>query len=141
MRLVFKQYGFLDSLRLGFDKTIEYIDLTFVTLKKLLTLNLSIKTLGGPVMIAQMSGKAAAAGLSSFLSLLAMISISLGILNLLPIPILDGGLLLFLAIEAIRKKPLSQKVMAVSQNIGAAVLISLIVVVSYNDIMRMFFSK
>jgi regulator of sigma E protease len=70
-----------------------------------------------------------------------MISISLGILNLLPIPILDGGLLLFLAIEAVRKKPLSQKVMAVSQNIGAAVLISLIVVVSYNDVMRMFFSK
>ena len=141
MRLVFKKYGFLDSLRLGFNKTIEYIDLTFVTLRKLLTLNLSIKTLGGPVMIAQMSGKAAAAGLSSFLSLLAMISISLGILNLLPIPILDGGLLLFLLIEAIRKKPLSQKVMEVSQNIGAAVLISLIVVVSYNDIMRMFFSK
>jgi regulator of sigma E protease len=141
MRLVFKQYGFMDSLRLGFNKTIEYIDLTFVTLRKLLTLNLSIKTLGGPVMIAQMSGKAAAAGLSSFLSLLAMISISLGILNLLPIPVLDGGLLLFLAIEAIRKKPLSQKVMEMSQNIGAAVLISLIVVVSYNDIMRMFFSK
>jgi regulator of sigma E protease len=141
MRLVFKQYGFLESLRLGFNKTIEYIDLTFITLKKLLTLNLSIKTLGGPVMIAQMSGKAAAAGLSSFLSLLAMISISLGILNLLPIPVLDGGMLLFLAIEAIRKKPLSQKVMEVSQNIGAAVLISLIVVVSYNDVMRMFFSK
>jgi len=141
MRLVFKQYGFLDSLRLGFNKTIEYIDLTFVTLKKLLTLNLSIKTLGGPVMIAQMSGKAAAAGLSSFLSLLAMISISLGILNLLPIPILDGGLLLFLAIEAIRRKPLSRTIMETSQNIGAAVLISLIVVVSYNDVMRMFFSK
>jgi regulator of sigma E protease len=141
MKLVFKQYGFLDSLRLGFDKTIEYIDLTFVTLKKLVTLNLSIKTLGGPVMIAQMSGKAAAAGLSSFLSLLAMISISLGVLNLLPIPVLDGGLLLFLAIEAIRKKPLSQKVMETAQNIGAVVLISLIVVVSYNDIMRMFFTK
>ncbi len=141
VRLIFKQYGFLDSVRLGFNKTIEYIDLTFLTLKKLLTLDLSIKTLGGPVMIAQMSGKAAAAGLSSFLSLLAMISISLGILNLLPIPVLDGGLLLFLAIEAIRKKPLSQQVMAVSQNIGAAVLISLIVVVSYNDVVRMFFSK
>ena len=96
MQLVFKKYGFLESLRLGFDKTIESIDLTFITLKKLLTLNLSIKTLGGPVMIAQMSGQAAAAGLSSFLSLLAMISISLGILNLLPIPVLDGGLILFL---------------------------------------------
>ncbi len=140
-RLVFKKYGFLDSLQLGFDKTIESIDLTFITLKKLVTFGLSIKTLGGPVMIAQMSGQAASAGLSAFLSLLAMISISLGILNLLPIPILDGGLILFLVIEAIRKKPVSRKVMEVSQSIGAAVLITLIAVVSYNDIMRMFFSK
>jgi len=141
MHLVFKKYGFIESLRMGFDKTIESIDLTIITLTKLVTFNLSIKTLGGPVMIAQMSGQAAAAGLSVFLSLLAMISISLGILNLLPIPILDGGLILFLVIEAIRKKPVSRKVMEVSQSIGAAILITLIAVVSYNDIMRMFFSK
>ena len=141
LRLVFKKHGFLESLRLGFDKTIESVDLTFITLKKLLTFNLSIKTLGGPVMIAQMSGQAAAAGLSAFLSLLAIISISLGILNLLPIPVLDGGLILFLIIEAIRKKPLSRRTMEISQSIGAAVLITLIAVVSYNDIMRMFFSR
>jgi regulator of sigma E protease len=141
MRLVFKKHGFFESLQLGFDKTIESVDLTFITLKKLITFNLSIKTLGGPVMIAQMSGQAAAAGLSAFLSLLAMISISLGVLNLLPIPVLDGGMILFLMIEAVRKKPLSRKVMEVSQSIGAGLLITLIVVVSYNDVMRMFFSK
>jgi regulator of sigma E protease len=141
MRLVFTKHGFFESVRLGFDKTIESVDLTFITLKKLITFNLSIKTLGGPVMIAQMSGQAAAAGLSAFLSLLAMISISLGVLNLLPIPVLDGGMILFLMIEAVRKKPLSRKVMEVSQSIGAGLLITLIVVVSYNDIMRMFFSK
>jgi regulator of sigma E protease len=140
-RLVFKKYGFVEAVELGFNKTIESIDLTIITLKKLLTFGLSIKTLGGPVMIAQMSGQAAAAGLSTFLSLLAMISISLGILNLLPIPILDGGLILFLLIEAVRKKPVSRKVMEVSQSIGAAILITLIAVVSYNDVMRMFFSK
>jgi regulator of sigma E protease len=140
-RLEFKKYGFVESLRLGFDKTVESVDLTFITLKKLVTFNLSIKTLGGPVMIAQMSGQAATAGLSAFLSLLAMISISLGILNLLPIPVLDGGMILFLVIEAIRKKPLSRKVMEVSQSIGAGLLITLIAVVSYNDIMRMFFNK
>ena len=67
--------------------------------------------------------------------------ISLGVLNLLPIPVLDGGMILFLMIEAVRKKPLSRKVMEVSQSIGAGLLITLIVVVSYNDIMRMFFSK
>ena len=119
--LIFKRYGFADALRLGFDKTLESIDLTFITLRKLVTFGLSIKTLGGPVMIAQMSGQAASAGLSSFLSLLAMISISLGILNLLPIPVLDGGLILFLVIEAVRKKPVSRKVMEVAQSIGAAV--------------------
>ncbi len=141
MRLVFQRHGLFESVRLGFDKTIEFVDLTFLTLRKLLTFNLSIKTLGGPVMIAQMSGQAAEAGISTFLSLLAMISISLGILNLLPIPILDGGLILFLIIEAIRKKPLSRRTMEISQSIGAAVLITLIAVVSYNDVMRMFFSK
>ena len=126
---------------MGFDKTIESVDLTFITLKKLITFDLSIKTLGGPVMIAQMSGQAAAAGLSAFLSLLAMISISLGVLNLLPIPVLDGGMILFLVIEAIRKKPLSRKVMEVSQSIGAGLLITLIAVVSYNDVVRMFFQQ
>ncbi len=141
MKLVFKKYGFFESVRLGFDKTIEFVDLTFITLRKLLTFNLSIKTLGGPVMIAQMSGQAAEAGLSTFLSLLAMISISLGILNLLPIPILDGGLILFLLIEAIRKKPLSRRTTEIAQSIGAAALITLIAVVSYNDVMRLFFSR
>ena len=141
VRLDFKKYGFLESLQLGFSKTLEIADLTFITLKKLFSFAISIKTLGGPVMIAQMSGQAAAAGLSAFIALMATISLSLGMLNLLPIPVLDGGLLLFLAIEAVRKKPLSQKVMEVSQSIGAALLISLIAVVSYNDVVRLFFSK
>ena len=141
VRLVFKRYGFFEAVGKGFVKTVETADLTLVTLKKLVTFKLSIKTLGGPVMIAQMSGQAAAAGLSAFVALMATISLSLGILNLLPIPVLDGGLLVFLAIEAVRRKPLSQKVMGVAQNIGAAVLITLIAVVSYNDVMRLFFSK
>ena len=137
VRLVFKRYGFIESLSLGFSKTIESLDFTFITLKKLFSFKLSIKSMGGPVMIAKMSGQAAESGLSAFIYFLAMISISLGVLNLLPIPILDGGLLLFLAIEAIRKKPLSRTVMETSQSIGAAVLITLIAVVSFNDIMRL----
>jgi regulator of sigma E protease len=140
-RLEDRKFGFLAAVKLGFQKTIEIVDLTFITLKKLLTFGLSIKTLGGPVMIAQLSGQAAAMGLSAFLGLLAMVSISLGILNLLPIPVLDGGMILFLVIEAIRKKPLSRRTMEIAQSIGAAVLITLIAVVSYNDVMRAFFSK
>lgn len=141
VRLVFKRYGFRDAISMGFTKTIETADLTLVTLRKLITFKLSIKTLGGPVMIAQMSGQAAAAGLSAFVALMATISLSLGILNLLPIPVLDGGLLVFLLIEALRGKPLSQKAMGVAQSVGAALLITLIAVVSYNDVMRMFFNK
>jgi regulator of sigma E protease len=141
VRLVFKKYGVIESVQMGFRKTLETADLTFITLKKLFSFSLSIKTLGGPVMIAQMSGQAASAGLSAFIALMATISLSLGMLNLLPIPVLDGGMLVFLAIEALRKKPLSQKVMEVSQGIGAALLITLIAVVSYNDVMRLFFSK
>jgi regulator of sigma E protease len=141
VRLVFTKHGFAESIGLGFRKTLETVDLTFITLKKLLSFQLSIKTLGGPVMIAQMSGQAAAAGLSTFIALMATISLSLGMLNLLPIPVLDGGMLVFLAIESVRGKPLSQKVMSVAQGVGAALLISLIVVVSYNDVMRLFFSK
>ena len=77
----------------------------------------------------------------SGMAFLGFLQVTAVVLNLLPIPVLDGGLILFLVIEAIRKKPVSRKVMEVSQSIGAAVLITLIVVVSYNDIMRMFFSK
>jgi regulator of sigma E protease len=136
-----RRLGFVDAVELGFEKTIENIDLTIITLKQLLSFSLSVKTLGGPVMIAQMSGQAAAMGLSAFLYLLAVISISLGILNLLPIPVLDGGLILFLVIEAVRKKPLQRRTMEIAQSIGASVLITLIAVVSYNDVMRMFFNK
>ncbi len=139
IELEYVQYGLIDATKKGFFKTLQLFDLTFFTLKKLLTFSLSIKKIGGPVMIAQLSGKAAELGFSTFLKFLAIISISLGILNLLPIPVLDGGLLLFLAIEAIRKKPLSPKVMGVAQSVGAALLIMLIAVVSYNDVMRWFF--
>lgn len=140
-RLEVRKHGFIDAIMLGFARTVDTIDITLITLKKLLTFDLSIKTLGGPVMIAQMSGEAAKMGLSAFLILLATLSISLGILNLLPIPVLDGGMLLFLMIEAVRKKPLSRKVMEVAHGIGAAVLITLILVVSYNDVMRLFFGR
>ncbi len=140
-RLEVKRYGLIESIQLGFSKAVDTIDITLVTLKKLFTFGLSIKTLGGPVMIAQMSGEAARLGLSAFLALLATVSISLGILNLLPIPVLDGGMLLFLLIEAVRKRPLSKRTMEIAQSIGAAALITLIAVVSYNDIMRMFFGK
>jgi regulator of sigma E protease len=131
-----RKFGVWQSITLGFQKTVEIIDLTFITFKKLITFGLSIKTLGGPVMIAQMSGQAAASGIAAFLYFLAFVSISLGVLNLIPIPVLDGGLVLFLLIEAVRKKPLSRRTMEIAQSIGASTLIVLIAIVTFNDIMR-----
>ena len=110
--------------------------MTFCALKKLVTLKLSLKTLGGPIMIAQVTGQAARSGISTLLFFMAYLSLALGILNLFPIPVLDGGHILFFLIELIRGKPLGSKKMEVAQQIGAAVLILLMAVVTYNDIQR-----
>lgn len=88
-------------------------------------------------MIAQVAGQAAESGLTAFLSLMAFLSLQLGILNLLPIPVLDGGFLVFFGIEALRGKPMSEKVMGIVQNIGIALLVLLMVFVTYNDIIRL----
>jgi len=105
-------------------------------LGKLFTGDLSIKTLGGPILIAKMTGDAARVGLSNLLSFMAFLSLQLGILNLLPIPVLDGGHVLFLTLEAIRKKPVNIKVREVAQQVGLFLLLGFILVISYNDVMR-----
>ncbi|MBI5468588.1 MAG: site-2 protease family protein, partial [Deltaproteobacteria bacterium] len=95
-------------------------------------------TLGGPIMIAQVAGKAAASGLSELLYLVAFLSLQLGIINLFPIPVLDGGHILFFGIEAAKGRPLSEKFMTVAQQIGVVLLIGLMVLVTYNDLFRIF---
>jgi regulator of sigma E protease len=97
---------------------------------------MSIKQVGGPLTIGDVAGKAASAGPYSFFNFIAIISINLAILNLLPIPVLDGGHLVFLSVEAVRRKPLSEKVMKAANAIGLSLLLVLIVFVIYNDIMR-----
>lgn len=119
------------------DQTIAMIELTFVVLGKLFAGAISPKTLAGPIGIAQMSGQVAKAGPLAFLSFLALLSINLGILNLLPIPILDGGHLLFFCIEAVRGKPLSIKKRELAQQVGLFLLLVLMVFVFYNDIYRL----
>jgi regulator of sigma E protease len=118
--------------------TYGMIKLTFVVLGKLIVGAISPKTLAGPIGIAQMSGEVAKAGPLAFLYFLALLSINLGILNLLPIPILDGGHLLFFSIEAIMGKPLSIRKREVAQQVGLFLLIALMVFVFYNDIYRLF---
>jgi regulator of sigma E protease len=102
--------------------------------------SISSKTLGGPIMIAQMAGDQAREGAANLLFFTALISINLGILNFLPIPVLDGGHLMFFTIEALTRRPVSTKVREVAQQIGMFILLLLMVYVFYNDISRIFFS-
>jgi regulator of sigma E protease len=88
-----------------------------------------------------MAGEQASKGVLNFFIFMAIININLGIINLFPIPILDGGHLVFLGIEAIRRKPLSEKIISVSQKIGLAILLTLMAVVIYNDVMRLITGK
>jgi len=132
-----RKYGFVDSIREGVHKGLELTYLTFDVLKKLVTGRLSIMTLGGPIMIAQATGAAASAGLPEVIMLMAFISLQLGIMNLLPIPVLDGGHVFFLLSELALRKPLSIKTREMAQQVGFLLLILLMLIVSFNDIRRM----
>lgn len=125
----------------GLTKTWDISVLTVISIIKLLQRIIPAETIGGPILIFQMAGQEAAQGPLSFFTFMAVISINLGVLNLLPIPILDGGHILFLAVEAIRRKPLSEKVIIVAQRVGLAIIITLMVFAFYNDIMRLLTGK
>lgn len=128
------KYGFAEAFQKGVRENLMLFGLTFKVLKDLVTLKASYKDLGGPVRIAQISAKAAEQGLGNFLYLLAFLSIQLGVLNLLPIPVLDGGHLLFMAYEGIAGHALSMKKRLVAQQVGMFLLLTLMVVVTVNDI-------
>ncbi|MDT8317444.1 MAG: RIP metalloprotease RseP [bacterium] len=130
------KFGLSGAVREGMNRALDLTALTFGILKKLFTFDLSIKSLGGPIMIAQATGAAAESGLSALISLMAFISLQLGVLNLLPIPVLDGGHVFFLLAEMGLRRPISIKTREIAQQIGFAILISLMLIVSYNDIIR-----
>jgi len=127
----------LSALNKSVQKCYEIVELTYLTIVKIFQRAVSTDVIGGPILIFQAAGKTAEQGLVSFLSFAAIISINLGVLNLLPIPVLDGGHILFFMIEGIRRKPLSEKFIAVSQKIGIAFLIALMMLAFYNDIFRL----
>ncbi len=137
---VTRSYGFFESVKMGLVKAWELTVLLFVIIKGLITGVYSIKTLGGPIMIAQVAGKAAESGLTDLISIIAFLSLQLGIINLLPIPVLDGGYLVFFAIEWIRGKPLSEHFLSIANQIGMALLLALMVFVTWNDLIRIFTS-
>lgn len=122
-------------------KTWEIIEITIVGIVKLIQRIIPADTIGGPILIFQLAEKQASAGAMSFFLFAAVISINLGILNLLPVPVLDGGHILLLGIEAIKGKPLSETTIMVAQRIGLALLIMLMLFAFYNDIFRIISGK
>jgi len=130
-------YGPIESVVLSLDKAGGMTGFTVTILSRLVRGKEDASQLGGPIAIVQMSGSQAKRGFADFVLFMALLSINLGILNLLPVPILDGGHLLFFAIEGVIRKPVSLRVREVAQQIGLFLLISLMVFVFYNDIMRL----
>ncbi|GBE40685.1 MAG TPA: RIP metalloprotease RseP [Nitrospirae bacterium] len=120
----------------GVQAVYEWSSLTLDVVAKLVTGNMSAKMMGGPIVIVNEAAKAAEVGAYPYLNLIAIISINLAILNLLPVPVLDGGHLLFFGIEALRRKPLSDKIMIVANKIGMTLLLLLIAFVIYNDTLK-----
>ncbi|MFA0810007.1 RIP metalloprotease RseP [Microbulbifer epialgicus] len=130
-------YGVVGALSKGLQETWDKTLFTLNSLKKLIFGQLSTKNLSGPITIAKVAGTSAEAGWQSFLSLLALLSISLGVLNLLPIPVLDGGHLLYYGIEAIKGSPVSERVQVIGLQVGMALVLCIMGLALYNDILRL----
>ena len=131
-------YGLLDSLIHGTVKTFDTAWFSLKMMGRMLTGDVSLKNISGPVTIADYAGQSAKIGWAAYIAFLALVSVSLGILNLLPIPMLDGGHLLYYLIEMVRGKPVSDRVMEWGQRAGFSVLACLMVLALFNDFIRVF---
>jgi regulator of sigma E protease len=134
--VVSKSLGLFEALSQSLLQTYRITELTIVSVGKLLKGTLSVKTLGGPIMIADMAGQQAKEGMANLAFFIGLISINLAILNFLPIPVLDGGHLLFFTIEAIIRRPVHLRVREIAQQVGIVFLLLLMLFVIGNDISR-----
>ncbi|MDP5209122.1 RIP metalloprotease RseP [Microbulbifer sp. 2205BS26-8] len=130
-------YGIGGAFYKGLQETWDKTLFTLHSLKKLIFGQISTKNLSGPITIAKVAGTSAEAGWQSFLSLLALLSITLGVLNLLPIPVLDGGHLLYYGIEAIKGSPVSERVQVIGMQVGMVLVLCIMGLALYNDILRL----
>ncbi|HSO19472.1 MAG TPA: RIP metalloprotease RseP, partial [Desulfosarcina sp.] len=128
------------ALRDSVDQTYQISRLTILSIGKLIKGTVSTKTLGGPIMIAEMAGQQAKEGLTNLIFFIAVLSINLAVLNFLPIPVLDGGHLMFFFIEAVIRRPINTRMREIAQQAGIFILILLMIFVFYNDITRLFAS-
>lgn len=134
--LTFERVSLFTALGAGFSQTWNLIYLTLLSLLKIIQKVVPASELGGPILIAQLAGQQMEAGWMNLVYFMGLLSVNLGILNLFPIPILDGGHLLFFTVEGIMRRPLSMKTREMLQQIGLVLLVSLMFFVFYNDIMR-----
>jgi regulator of sigma E protease len=124
----------LEAPLIGLERTVSILDRMVTGLWQLISGRRSVQELGGPIKIAQISGEAAVLGLPQFIYLAALISINLGFINLLPVPMLDGGHLTFYAIEAIQRRPVSPRTMEIAFRSGMYALLALMAFVTLNDL-------
>lgn len=133
---VIQSSGILDASVKGFQAVYGWVALTLDVAGRLITGNMSTKMLGGPIVIVNEASKAASSGIADYFYLIALISVNLAVINLFPVPVLDGGHLIFLCIESIRGKPLNEKLEEIFTKIGFGLLLMLIAFVLYNDTMK-----
>jgi regulator of sigma E protease len=133
----FQPVGPLKAVELGVQRTWFVVERTLSYIGGVISGREAADQLGGPIRIAQVSGQVATEGLSSLFSLTAVLSVSIGLLNLFPVPLLDGGHLLFYAIEAVRGRPLSERAQEVGFRIGLAIVLMLMIFATYNDILHL----
>jgi regulator of sigma E protease len=134
--LATRRSGPVDAVVLGVLKTWDMSSLTVQMLWRIVTGQVSAKNISGPISIAEFAGISAYLGLAAFISFLAIISVSLGVLNLMPVPLLDGGQILYQLVEAVKGSPLSERAQNFGQQVGIALLVVLMSLAFYNDISR-----
>jgi regulator of sigma E protease len=136
-KLAIDHVGPLEALREGSAYTFRLSWLTVLSFYKLLVREAPLKSLGGPILIAQVAGRQAELGLTYLVQFMAVLSVNLFLLNLLPIPVLDGGHLFFFSLEALRGKPMATKHREVAQALGLMIILALMVLVFYQDVVRL----
>ena len=138
IEMVTVQYGVLESIWRGAQRTMDTVVMSLRMMGRMITGDVSLRNVSGPVTIADYAGQTARIGLAAYISFLALISVSIGVLNLLPVPMLDGGHLLYYLLEALRGRPVPERWMLNGQRIGVGLLAALMSLAFFNDLTRLF---
>jgi len=136
LAIQWREVGIIGALSSGGESVYTITKLVLVSIIKLIAREESIRSIGGPVAIAKMAGESARSGFGALVFFMALLSLNLGILNLLPIPVLDGGHLVFLGIEGVIRRPIPQRIKLIVQQVGMFLILGLTIFVIYNDILK-----